>query len=577
MDNADQQVPEEATLAGRREWIGLAVLALACLLYAMDLTVLHLAVPALSEDLQPSSAQLLWITDIYGFMVAGFLVTMGTLGDRIGRRRLLLTGAAAFGVVSVAAAFSVSPEMLIASRALLGIAGATLAPSTLSLIFSMFHDPRQRTVAIGVWITAFSAGGAVGPVVGGVLLEHFWWGSVFLLAFPVMALLLVLGPRVLPEYRDPGAERLDLASAALLLVAVLTVIFGVKEIAQDGLSWLVVSAILVGLAVGVVFVRRQFGLADPMIDPRLFKVPAFSAALATNLVGIFIAVGYFLFVAQYLQLVLGLSPLQAGLWSLPSAAGFIVGSNLAPQILRRVRPAYVIGGGLAMAAVGLGVLTRVGGSADLAILVAASAIVSLGLAPVFTATTNLIVGSAPPERAGAASGISETGSELGGALGIAILGSIGVAIYRGGLADALPAGVPAQAAAAARDTLGGAAAVARQLPADAGAALLAASREAFTTGLQVTAGISAVVAVGIAVLATVMLREVPPTAEAEPAEQPAAAVEERRAAQPEEPVQLIRSGGGCVACPGEGGSSGGQLPRLRRPGRSPSDRGAGAA
>jgi MFS transporter, DHA2 family, multidrug resistance protein len=577
MENADQQVPEEATLAGRREWIGLAVLALACLLYAMDLTVLHLAVPALSEDLQPSSAQLLWITDIYGFMVAGFLVTMGTLGDRIGRRRLLLTGAAAFGVVSVAAAFSVSPEMLIASRALLGIAGATLAPSTLSLIFSMFHDPRQRTVAIGVWITAFSAGGAVGPVVGGVLLEHFWWGSVFLLAFPVMALLLVLGPRVLPEYRDPGAERLDLASAALLLVAVLTVIFGVKEIAQDGFSWLVVSAILVGLAVGVVFVRRQFGLADPMIDPRLFKVPAFSAALATNLVGIFIAVGYFLFVAQYLQLVLGLSPLQAGLWSLPSAAGFIVGSNLAPQILRRVRPAYVIGGGLAVAAVGLGVLTRVGGSADLAILVAASAIVSLGLAPVFTATTNLIVGSAPPERAGAASGISETGSELGGALGIAILGSIGVAIYRGGLADALPAGIPAQAAAAARDTLGGAAAVARQLPADAGAALLAASREAFTTGLQVTAGISAVVAVGIAVLATVMLREVPPTAEAEPAEQPAAAVEPRRAAQPEEPVQLIRSGGGCVACPGEGGSSGGQLPRLRRPGRSPSDRGAGAA
>jgi len=300
-------------------------------------------------------------------------------------------------------------------------------------------------------------------------------------------------------------------------------------------------------------------------------------ALATNLLGIFIAVGYFLFVAQYLQLVLGLSPLQAGLWSLPSAAGFIVGSNLAPQILRRVRPAYVIGGGLAMAAVGLGVLTRVGGSADLAILVAASAIVSLGLAPVFTATTNLIVGSAPPERAGAASGISETGSELGGALGIAILGSIGVAIYRGGLADALPAAVPAQAAALARDTLGGAVAVARKLPADAGAAVLAASREAFTTGLQVTAGISAVVAVGIAVLATVMLREVPPTAEAEPAEQPAAAVEPRRAAQPEEPAQLIRSGGGCVACPGEGGSSGGQLPRLRRPGRSPSDRGAGAA
>jgi DHA2 family multidrug resistance protein-like MFS transporter len=576
MKEPDQQVPEGATRAGRREWIGLAVLALACLLYAMDLTVLHLAVPALSEDLRPSSAQLLWITDIYGFMVAGFLVTMGTLGDRIGRRRLLLTGATAFGVVSVAAAFSTTPEMLILSRALLGIAGATLAPSTLSLIFSMFHDPRQRTTAIGVWITSFSAGGAVGPVVGGVLLEHFWWGSVFLLSLPVMALLLVLGPRVLPEYRDPGAERLDLPSAALLLVAVLTVIFGVKEVAQGGLSPLVVFSILAGLVVGVVFVRRQFRLADPMIDPRLFRVPAFNASLATNLLGIFIAVGYFLFVAQYLQLVLGLSPLQAGLWSLPSAGGFILGSNLAPQFLRRVRPAYVIGAGLAMAAVGLGVLTRVGGSA--------SCVVSLGLAPVFTATTDLIVGSAPPERAGAASGISETGSELGGALGIAILGSIGVAIYRAGLADSLPAGIPSQASAAARDTLGGAVGVAHQLPAGVGAALLAAAREAFTTGLQVTAGISAVVALGIAVLATVMLRGVPTTAEAGPAEpaaaevEPAAAAAEpRRVAQPEEPVQLIRTGGGCVACPSEHGPSSGQRPRFRRPDPSPSDRGAGAA
>jgi len=582
MNDPDQHMAEGVTRAGRREWIGLAVLALACLLYAMDLTVLHLAVPALSEDLRPSSAQLLWITDIYGFMIAGLLVTMGTLGDRIGRRRLLLIGAAAFGAVSVLAAFSTTPEMLIVSRALLGIAGATLAPSTLSLIFSMFHDHRQRTTAIGIWITSFSAGGAIGPVMGGVLLEHFWWGSVFLLTLPVMALLLVLGPRVLPEYRDPEAERLDLLSAALLLVAVLTATFGIKEVAQDGFSPLVVAAILVGLAVGVVFVRRQFRLADPMIDPRLFRVPEFNVSLATNLVGIFIAVGYFLFVAQYLQLVLGLSPLQAGLWSLPSAAGLILGSNLAPQLLRRVRPAYVIGAGLAMAAAGLVLLTRVGGSADLAILVVASCVISLGLAPVFTATTDLIVGSAPPERAGAASGISETGSELGGALGIAILGSIGVAIYGAGLADSLPAGVPSQASAAARDTLGGAVGVAQQLPADLGAALLAASREAFTTGLQVTAGISAVVAVGIAVLATVMLRGVPTTAEAAeaaPAEPPAVQVEARRTGQPEgpEPVQLIRTGGGCVACPGDHGKPTGPLPRLRLPGSSPSDRDTGAA
>src|SRR6266571_712203 len=556
MSPTDQETKHVTTLdaprAGRREWTGLAVLALAALLYAMDLTVLHLAVPALSADLRPSSAQLLWITDIYGFMVAGFVVTMGTLGDRIGRRRLLLTGAAAFGVVSVAAAFSTSPQMLIASRALLGVAGATLAPSTLSLIFSMFRDPRQRSTAIGVWITAFSAGGAIGPVLGGVLLEHFWWGSVFLLAVPVMALLLVLGPRVLPEFRAPGAGRLDLVSAA-----VLTVIFGIKQIAQSGISWLAVAAILAGLAIGVVFVRRQLRLADPLIDLRLFRIPAFNASLATNLLGIFIVVGYFLFVAQYLQLVLGLSPLRAGLWSLPSAGGFIVGSNLAPRILRQLRPAYVIGAGLVLAAVGLGVLTQVGrfagGSHDLATLATASLVVSLGLAPVFTATTDLIVGSAPPERAGAASGISETGTELGGALGIAILGSIGAAIYRSQLASTLPAGVPSQAAAAARDTLGAAVGVAGHLPDDAGTALLNAAREAFTQGLQVTAAISAAVAVGIAVLATVVLRGVRGTSQAAPGEQPAIATEPDTVAQPEESVQLIRTGGGCVACPGEHG------------------------
>ena len=226
--------------AGRREWIGLAVLALPCMVYAMDLTVLNLAVPHLSADLRPSSAQLLWIVDVYGFMVAGLLVTMGTLGDRIGRRRLLLTGAAAFGIASVLAAYATSAEQLIAARALLGVAGATLAPSTLSLIRSMFADPRQRTVAVGVWISSFSAGGAVGPLLGGVLLEWFWWGSVFLLAVPVMALLL-LGPVLLPEYRDPEAGRLDLVSAvsaaAAIGVAVLAVVLlrGVRPSSQpDG-------------------------------------------------------------------------------------------------------------------------------------------------------------------------------------------------------------------------------------------------------------------------------------------------------------------------------------------------------
>ena len=494
--------------AGRREWIGLAVLALACLLYVMDLTVLHLAVPAISEDLKPSSAQLLWIIDIYGFMVAGFLITMGTLGDRIGRRKLLLIGAAGFGAVSILAAFSTTPEMLIISRALLGIAGATLAPSTLSLIFSMFQDPRQRGIAIGVWISAFSAGSAVGPVLGGILLQNFWWGSVFLLALPVMALLLVLGPIVLPEYRDEKPGRLDLVSAAMSLVAVLGVIFGLKQIAQDGVALLPLATIAVGLVVGGLFVRRQLTLADPMLDLRLFRIPAFSASLAINFLSIFVAVGYFLFVAQFLQLVLGLSPFEAGLWSLPSAAAFVVASNVAPRIVRRVRAAYVIGAGLALSAIGLAVLTQVGGPNSLPAIVVGSVIISLGLAPVFSLTTDLIVGSAPPERAGAASGISETASELGGALGISVLGSIGIALYRGHIADALPAGVPADAAIAARDTLGGAVAVAQELPGQLGTAVLEVARDAFVQGMQAATTLSAVISVGVAILAVVMLRNV---------------------------------------------------------------------
>src|SRR5262245_21120826 len=510
--------PTIPSRAGRREWSGLSVLALACLLYVMDLTVLHLAVPAMSEDLRPSSTQLLWIIDIYGFMVAGFLVTMGTLGDRIGRRKLLLIGAASFGTVSIMAAFSRTAEMLILSRALLGIAGATLAPSTLSLIFSMFQDPGQRSRAVAIWISAFSAGGAIGPIVGGVLLEHFWWGSVFLIALPVMAALLILGPIVLPEYKDPNAGRLDLPSAALSLVAVLGVIFGLKQIAMSGLGPLSITTIPLGLLAGALFVRRQLRLTDPMIDLRLFRIPVFSTALAINFLAIFVAVGYFLFVAQYLQLVLGLSPLAAGLWSVPSAIGFVLGSNAAPRIVRFVRPSYLIGAALSLAAVGLLILTQVGATRGLVTVVIASVVISLGLAPVFGLTTEYVVGAAPPERAGAASGISETAAELGGALGISILGSIGLAIYRREVADALPAGVPADAAEAALDTLGGAIGIASQLPAELGNALVAVAQAAFVEGMVVAAVISAIVAVGVAILALTALRDVAPPSIAADAE-----------------------------------------------------------
>ena len=505
-EGIESVVADGAPKAGRREWIGLAVIALPCLLYSMDLTVLELAVPKLSADLKPTSSQLLWIMDIYGFLLAGFLITMGTLGDRIGRRRLLLIGAAAFGVASVAAAFSSSAEMLIATRALLGVAGATLAPSTLSLIRNMFLDPDQRAFAIGVWATSFAAGAAIGPLAGGVLLEFFWWGSVFLLAVPVMALLLVLGPLLLPEFRDLGAGRLDLTSAALSLAAVLAVIYGLKQVAQDGVGWLPALSIAAGVVVGAVFVRRQQDLADPLIDLRLFRIPAFGASLAAFLLSIFVIAGIFFFIAQYLQLVLGLSPLVAGLWTLPSAGGLVAGSMLAPLVARRVHPAFVMAGGLALSAVGFGMLTQVDAASGFGVLVAGSVVLALGAAPVGTLATDVIVGSAPPERAGAASGISETSAEFGGALGIAILGSIGTAVYRSEVANAIPNDLPSGAAEAARDTLGGAVAAADELPDRLGAGLLVAAREAFTHGLQLTAITSAALALGMAILAVAVLR-----------------------------------------------------------------------
>ena len=334
--------PLIATKARRREWIGLAVLALPCILYAMDLTVLDLAIPRLTADLHPSSTQLLWIVDIYGFVLAGLLIPMGMLGDRIGRRKLLLMGAAAFSGASVCAAFAPSAGTLIAARAVLGVAGATLAPSTLSLIRNMFLDSDERTKAIGVWVMSYSIGGALGPVVGGVLLERFWWGSVFLIGVPVMLLLLAVGPSLLPEFRDPVRRRIDLTSAGMSLTAVLLVIYGVKQLALSASPGVGAATIGAGIACGALFVRRQLTISDPIIDLALLRNRSFSVSLAAYTVTTLLSFGIYLFIVQYLQLVKGASPLDAAVVSLPVFAGFTAGSFASPIFARRFERTMVM-------------------------------------------------------------------------------------------------------------------------------------------------------------------------------------------------------------------------------------------
>ncbi|MGP3974148.1 MFS transporter [Streptomyces sp. 8N114] len=491
--------------AGPREWLGLFVLTLPTILLALDATVLNLAVPHISADLKPTSTELLWTVDIYGFMIAGFLVTMGTLGDRIGRRRLLMIGALGFGLASVLAAKSTSPETLIAARSLLGITGATLMPSTLALISNMFKNPRQRGVAISVWVTCFSVGIAVGPVLGGALLQWFWWGSVFLLAVPVMVVLVVATPLLIPEYKDPEAGRIDMASVVLSLVTVLPVIYGIKRVAEHGVDAQAVVTLLAGVVFGVLFVLRQRKLADPLLDLRLFSDRAFTTALLVLLLGLGLMGGLYLFITQYLQLVEGLSPITAGLWLLPAAAALIVASSVTPVIAGKVRPGYVVGGALFLSVFGYALISLVDSTDGLPLLVTGFVLVYTGISPMMVLGTDLVVGSAPPQKAGSAAAMSETAMEFGIALGIAGLGSVVTAVYRQGIGEALPSGLPESAADTARDTLAGADAMSDSL----GTQVLEQAREAFTNGLNLAAGTAGAVVAVMAVAAMVLLRHVP--------------------------------------------------------------------
>ncbi|PWV44341.1 MFS transporter [Nocardiopsis sp. L17-MgMaSL7] len=488
-----------------RTWLGLALLLIPALLVSMDLSVLFVAAPAISRDLDPTGTQWLWMMDVYGFVLAGLLLTMGALGDRIGRKRLLLGGAVAFGAASVLLALAPTPELFIVGRALLGVGGATLAPSTFSLIRAMFTDPGQRRAAIGLWTVAFTGGAVIGPIIGGVLLEFLPWGSVFLINLPFMLVLLLVAPLLLPESRNPSGAAFDLVGAATSLVAILGLVHAAKRLVGHGPDAPALTAFAIGTAALVAFVVCQRGARNPLVDLSLFIRPALTASVTSNAVVSFAAAGLGLLTFTFLQVVHGLSPLVAALYALPTILGTALGATLAGVLADRVRPAVLMALGLATGATGF---TVVGLSDGVLPFLAGYVVVTLGIGAVATLANTLILATAPPERAGAAAGLSETSTELGAALGIATLGTIATSVYRSGMRE-LP-----EAGEAARETVAGAATTAAHLPAAEARTLLDTAFVAYSTGVTAAALSGAAVLAAVTLLALVALRNLPAGSEA---------------------------------------------------------------
>lgn len=476
--------------AGRKEWLAFAVLALPLLLVSMDVSVLYFAAPEISRDLHASSTQQLWIFDIYGFVLAGMLITMGAVADRVGPRRLLLVGAACFSATSLLAAYAGSAGQLIAARGILGVAGATLMPATLSMLRSLFRDERQRGQAIGAWTGIMTAGIGLGPVLSGVLLQHFWWGSVFLINLPAMALLLILGPILLPA-GDRRCTTIDVPSSLLSLAGVLVTIFGVKQWAADGFDVRWAGCIVVGSALLVAFGRRQFRHKNAMVPPALLRNAGYCAALTGNAVCTFALVGNAVLFTAYLQLVLGYDPLAAALWSILPTVGVAAVAPLASPLGRRLGKPVAAAFGMAFAACGFMVLMTIGTDSLIVALVGAG-VLAAGLVVTMTIAGELVLASVDPGQAGVGSSISEAASELGGALGIAILGSIAAAGYRTQAANTLPDVV---AHGPAGDSLAEAVGFASALPRSLADQVLTTARESYVHGIHLAAVAGAVLLV----------------------------------------------------------------------------------
>lgn len=436
-----------STPSTRRRWGGLAVLSASLLVVMMDMTILNLALPAMAEDLRPSSVEQLWIVDVYSLVLAGLLVTASALGDRLGRRRMLVGGFVIFGAASLGVLLADSPESVIAIRVLLGVGGAMIMPSTLSLIRSLFPDARERATALGIWGANAAVGGALGPIVGGALLQNFSWHSAFLFNVPVMVVAVVAALVLLPESRSDRPGRLDPVATGLSIVGMVGLVYAIKELGKDGVTVEVLVIGLLGAALLAGFVLRCLRAAEPMLEIRLFRGRGFTAGVLTALITSFAMVAALLLISQWLQLVQGWSPLASGVALLPMAVGGLIGSPLAPVVAQRIGARTVLVAGLAVGAVGFLLLFLLPQPLSYAGIAASLTLIGIGTAPLAVASAVIMAG-APVAKAGSAAAIEESSYEIGAALGITVLGSLAAAVYRAGL----PADAPSQA----RESLAGA-------------------------------------------------------------------------------------------------------------------------
>ncbi|MFF4414409.1 MFS transporter [Streptosporangium sp. NPDC001559] len=499
---------ENTQRATARTWIGLAVLVLPMLLIAIDGMVLVFALPAITTDLQPSGTEQLWVLDIYSLMLAGLLITMSSLGDRIGRRRLLLIGAVGFAAASVLGALASAPWMLILARALLGVAGATIMPSTLSIIRNMFLDRNQRRTAMAVWAAMGSAGAAAGPIVGGWIIEAFSWHAAFLMNIPVMIVLLALAPIFVPESANPMPGRIDVPSIALSLAGMVTLVYGVKALAEGEEPLAALITFVAGAVILVLFVVRQLRIPNPMINVRLFRVRSFTGAVVVDLLSVFALVGALFALTQHLQLVVGLSTVQAAVWMLPQAAVSAIAGFLAAALIKKIPASILVSAGGVITAAGFGMLLFLTPQTPPSVIAISLCLVGLGAGVGLTLTNDIIMSSVRPEHAGQAAAVSETAYEVGTALGTAVLGSILLGFYRTGLASQAPIGLPGDVLSAAEETLAAALSFAAELPGALGQALADAAVASFTQALAWTGGLAALILTGVAIFAAIMLRGV---------------------------------------------------------------------